>query len=140
MSTATEAAPPTGLNPSISRNMLLLFVVGDVLGAGIYALVGEVGGRGGRSIWAAFLVALVLAVFTAFAYAELVTKYPRAGRCRPLREPGVRGKPFLTFLVTFAVMCSGRHLGGDARRGPSAATTCRAFVAAPDRARGDRRS
>ena len=58
--------------------MLLALVGGDVLGAGIYALVGEVGGRVGGAIWTAFLLALVLALFTAFAYAELVTKYPQA--------------------------------------------------------------
>src|SRR3712207_8002856 len=52
--------------------------VGDVLGAGIYALVGEVGGRIGGAVWAAFALALALALFTAFAYAELVTKYPQA--------------------------------------------------------------
>ena len=55
-----------------------MFVLGDILGAGIYALVGEVGGRVGGAIWTSFLVALLLAVFTAFAYAELVTKYPQA--------------------------------------------------------------
>jgi len=44
------AATQDGLKRAISRNMLLLFVVGDVLGAGIYALVGTIGDRvGGRS-------------------------------------------------------------------------------------------
>jgi hypothetical protein len=38
--------------------MLLIFVVGDVLGAGIYALVGEVGAEVGGAIWTAFLAAL----------------------------------------------------------------------------------
>ena len=55
-----------------------MFVVGDILGAGIYALVGEVGAEVGGAIWAAFTAALLLAVLTAFAYAELVTKYPQA--------------------------------------------------------------
>jgi len=59
--------------------MLLFFIIGDVIGAGIYALVGEVGGEVGGAIWIAFTVALVLALCTAFAYAELVTKYPHAG-------------------------------------------------------------
>jgi len=54
--------------------MLLFFIIG----AGIYALVGEVGG----AIWIAFTVALVLALCTAFAYAELVTKDPHAGALR----------------------------------------------------------
>jgi APA family basic amino acid/polyamine antiporter len=62
-------AEQTPLKRAISRNMLLLFVVGDVLGAGIDALVGEIGGRVGGAIWAAFLLAIVLAFFTAVAYA-----------------------------------------------------------------------
>ncbi len=83
MAAARKTRPPAGgrstsdeapLKRAISRNMLLLLVVGDVLGAGIYALVGEVGGRVGGAIWTAFLLSLVLALFTAFAYAELVTK------------------------------------------------------------------
>ena len=44
---------PTQLNPTITRTMLTVFVVGDVLGAGIYALVGTEGEVGG-AIWAAF--------------------------------------------------------------------------------------
>jgi APA family basic amino acid/polyamine antiporter len=94
-----------------------LFVVGDVLGAGIYALVGEVGGRVGGAIWTAFLAALVLALFTAFAYAELVTKYPRAAGAALYVNKAWR-KPLVTFLVAFAVMCSGLT---------SAATLSRAF-------------
>ena len=51
-----EGDPPA-LKRVISRNMLLLFVIGDILGAGIYALVGEVGGRVGGAIWTSFLLA-----------------------------------------------------------------------------------
>jgi amino acid transporter len=107
--------PP--LRRAISRNMLLLFVVGDVLGAGIYALVGVVGGRVGGAIWAAFLLALALALFTAFAYAELVTKYPQAAGAALYVHKAFR-MPFVTFMVAFAVMASGLT---------SAATLARAF-------------
>ncbi|HST40717.1 MAG TPA: APC family permease [Conexibacter sp.] len=95
-----------GLKKAIGRNMLLFFVVGDVLGAGIYALVGEVGGRVGGAIWTSFAVALGLAFMTAFAYAELVTKYPKAAGAALYVNKAFRA-PFLTFLVAFAVMCSG---------------------------------
>ena len=98
--------------------MLLVLVVGDVLGAGIYALVGEVGGRVGGAIWTAFLLALGLAIFTAFAYAELVTKYPRAAGAALYVNKAWR-RPFITFLVAFAVMGSGLT---------SAATLSRAFA------------
>jgi basic amino acid/polyamine antiporter, APA family len=110
---------PVPLKRAISRNMLLMLVIGDVLGAGIYALVGEVAGRVGGAFWTAFLLALALAVFTAFGYAELVTKYPRAAGAA-LYVNKAWGKPFLTFLVAFAVMCSGLT---------SAATLSRALVA-----------
>src|SRR3712207_3474980 len=105
--TATAGAArqqDVGLKRAISRNMLLLFVVGDVLGAGIYALVGTVGDRVGGAIWSAFLLAIVLAFFTAVAYAELVTKYPQAAGAA-LYVNKAFGVRFLTFMVAFAVMC-----------------------------------
>jgi amino acid transporter len=100
--------------------MLLFFVIGDIIGAGIYALVGAVGGEVGGAIWTAFTVALVLALCTAFAYAELVTKYPHAGGAA-LFVHRAYGIPFVTFMVAFAVMASGitsastlsRSFGGD---------------------------
>jgi amino acid transporter len=104
---ATAAQSSGGpLKQAITRNMLLVFVLGDVLGAGIYALVGEVGAEVGGAIWTAFGLALLLAVFTAFAYAELVTKYPQAAGAA-LYVNKAFGIPFLTFLVAFAVMASG---------------------------------
>ena len=117
----TRKTPPetVPLKRAISRNMLLMLVVGDVLGAGIYALVGQVAGRVGGAFWVAFLMALALAVFTAFGYAELVTKYPKAAGAA-VYVNRAWGKPFLTFLVAFAVMCSGLT---------SAATLSRAFAA-----------
>ena len=110
-------AEGTGLKRAVSRRMLLFFVIGDVLGAGIYALVGEVAGKTGGAIWASFLLALSLAIFTAFAYAELVTKYPHAAGAALYVNRAFR-RPFFTFIVAFAVMCSGLA---------SAATISRAF-------------
>lgn len=104
--TSVAEAGEGDLKRAISRRMLLFFVIGDVLGAGIYALVGEVGGRVGGAIWTAFAAALFLALFTAFAYAELVTKYPRAAGAALYVNKAFR-IPFLTFIVAFAVMCSG---------------------------------
>ena len=86
--------------------MLTVFVIGDVLGAGIYALVGEVAGKVGGAIWTAFLAAGILAAFTATAYAELVTKYPQAAGAALYTHKAFK-RPFVTFLVAFAVMCSG---------------------------------
>jgi amino acid transporter len=110
----------TGLKRAVTPAMLLLFVVGDMVGGGIYALVGEVGGRVGGAIWSGFALALVLALFTAGSYAELVTKYPKAGGAA-LYVHRAFGRQFVTFLLGFAVMMSSitsaaalsRAFGGD---------------------------
>jgi amino acid transporter len=96
----------TPLRPAITRTMLTVFVIGDVLGAGIYALVGEVAGKVGGAVWTSFLAAGILAAFTATAYAELVTKYPQAAGAALYAHKAFK-RPFVTFLVAFAVMCSG---------------------------------
>jgi amino acid transporter len=108
----------TKLRRAISRRVLTVFVIGDILGAGIYALVGEVGAEVGGAIWTAFLAAFVLAFFTAFAYAELVSKYPRAAGAALYTHKAFRA-PFFTFIVAFAVMSSGIA---------SASTLARAFA------------
>lgn len=100
--------------------MLFFFILGDILGGGIYALVGAVGAEVGGAIWASFLVALLLAALTAGSYAELVTKYPRAGGAALYAKEAFRN-PLVAFLVAFAVMASGvtsasalaRAFGGD---------------------------
>jgi len=115
-----ESPQAPELRRVIGKRTLLIFVVGDVLGAGIYALVGEVGAETGGAIWTAFTLALILAVFTAFAYAELVTKYPQAAGAALYVNKAFR-IPFVSFMVAFAVMASGvtsastlaRAFGGD---------------------------
>src|SRR5688572_27522706 len=109
--------------PSLARVMgpwlLLLFIVGDILGTGIYALTGNVAKQVGGVVWLPFLVAFAVALVTAFSYLELVTKYPRAAGAA-LYTHRAFGIHFVTFLVAFAVMCSGIT---------SASTASRAFAA-----------
>ncbi len=109
--------------PSLHRVMgpwlLLLFIVGDILGTGIYALTGQVAKQVGGVVWLPFLVAFVVALITAFSYLELVTKYPKAAGAA-LYTHKAFGIHFVTFIVAFAVMCSGIT---------SASTASRAFSA-----------
>lgn len=115
-----QGGEDTRLRRAITPTLLLLFIVGDVLGGGIYALVGEVGAETGGAIWVAFMVALAMALFTAGSYAELVSKYPRAGGAALYVHRGYRNR-FFSFMVAFAVMASGitsaaalsRAFGGD---------------------------
>jgi amino acid transporter len=86
--------------------LLLLFVVGDILGTGVYALTGQVAGEVGGAAWLPFLLAFVIATITAFSYLELVTKYPQAAGAA-LYAHKAFGIHFFTFIVAFVVMCSG---------------------------------
>jgi APA family basic amino acid/polyamine antiporter len=110
-SAAVPGRTPTGdtetaLKRAISGRMLTVFVLGDVVGAGVYALVGNVVAETGGAVWAAFVVASVIAGFTAASYAELVTKFPRAGGAAHYIHNAFR-MPAVTFTIAFAVMCSG---------------------------------
>ncbi len=99
--------------------LLLLFIVGDILGTGIYALTGQVAAEVGGAAWVPFLVAFGVALLTAFSYLELVTKYPQAAGAA-LYTHKAFGIHFVTFIICFTVMCSGIT---------SASTASRAFAA-----------
>lgn len=99
--------------------LLLLFIIGDILGTGIYALTGQVAKEVGGIAWLPFLVAFGVALLTALSYLELVTKYPKAAGAA-LYTHKAFSIHFLTFFVAFAVMSSGLT---------SASTAARAFAA-----------
>ncbi len=99
----TEA---TGLRRHITGPLLFLFILGDVLGAGIYALMGVLAATVGGALWAPMLLALLLALLTAGSYAELVTKYPKAGGAAVFAQRAY-GKPLVSFLVGFAMLAAG---------------------------------
>ncbi|WP_210648530.1 APC family permease [Nocardioides sp. SYSU D00065] len=96
----------TELKRVLGPKLLLLFIVGDILGAGVYAVTGKLAGQVGGVAWLPFLVAFAVATVTAFSYLELVTKYPQAAGAA-LYTHKAFGVHFVTFLVAFTVVCSG---------------------------------
>ena len=86
-------------------------------------MAGEVGG----AAWLPFLVAFVVATLTAFSYLELVTKYPQAAGAA-LYTHKAFGIHFVTFLVAFAVMCSGITSRVDRVEPASPRTSLAGFV------------
>src|SRR3954454_19377700 len=94
------------LKRDITGPLLFLFILGDVLGAGIYALMGVLSQDVGGALWAPLLVALLLALLTAGSYAELVTKYPKAGGAAIFAERAYR-KPVVSFLIGFCMLAAG---------------------------------
>ncbi|GHD39421.1 APC family permease [Mycetocola manganoxydans] len=103
----------------LGPGLLLLFIVGDILGTGIYALTGQVAAEVGGAAWLPFLLAFAVATVTAFSYLELVTKFPQAAGAA-LYTHKAFGIHFVTFIVCFVVMSSGIT---------SASTASRAFAA-----------
>jgi len=115
--TRTDEAP-TELKRALGPKLLLLFVIGDILGTGVYALTGQVAAEVGGAAWLPFLIAFSVALLTALSYLELVTKYPRtAGAALYVHK--AFGVHFITFMTAFVVMCSGIT---------SASTASRAFA------------
>lgn len=102
----TETNEPTRLRRGITGLLLFAFILGDVLGAGVYALMGVLAGRVGGLLWAPLLAALLLALLTAGSYAELVTKYPRAGGAAVFAERAFKNR-LVSFLVGFSMLAAG---------------------------------
>ncbi|WP_036304737.1 APC family permease [Microbacterium sp. TS-1] len=102
----TDTPAPTRLRRGMGGPLLFAFILGDVLGAGVYALMGVLAERVGGMLWAPLLAALVLALLTAGSYAELVTKYPRAGGAAVFAERAFKNK-LVSFLVGFCMLAAG---------------------------------
>lgn len=100
------ADPTTTLKRGIGGGLLLVFILGDVLGAGVYALMGELAGEAGGMTWVPILVALAMALLTAGSYAELVTKYPKAGGAAVFAQRAFKS-PVVAFLVGYCMLCAG---------------------------------
>ena len=69
--------------PKLKRSLGIvectLMGVGVMLGAGIYALVGQAALLAGNTVWVSLLVASIVAGFTGLSYAELSSFIPKAG-------------------------------------------------------------
>lgn len=73
------AEPAVALRRSLGVVLLVMFGLGNILGAGIYVLVGKVAGEAGYLAPLSFLVAALVALFSALSYSELTARYPDAG-------------------------------------------------------------
>ena len=110
------AGRPDELTRSITGKLLYFYVLGDVLGSGIYVLIGAVAGAVGGAFFLAFAVGVTIATLTGLAYAELVTKYPQAAGAALYVNKAFRNKP-LTFLITISFLSSSFAASGSLASG-----------------------
>ena len=99
-------AEPQKLRRALNLPMLVLYGLGTTIGAGIYALVGEIAGVAGYGAPASFLVASIVAGFTACSFAEMAARYPRAAGAALYVQQGL-GSTRLSLLVGLLVVIAG---------------------------------
>ncbi|MBH8554924.1 amino acid permease [Nostocaceae cyanobacterium CENA357] len=84
---------------------LVIYGVGDILGAGIYAVIGKIAGLSGTLVWASFLIAMIVAAFTALSYAELGSRFPKSGGVAYFVHQAFR-TDWLSILVGWLMFCT----------------------------------
>ncbi len=111
-----DAEQGSDLKRTITGRLLFFYVLGDVLGSGIYVLIGLVAAAVGGAFWLAFLVGVTIATITGLAYAELVTKYPQAAGAA-LYVNKAFGSRALTFLITVCMLSASFAAAGSLASG-----------------------
>ena len=96
-------------NPSLRRTLtfpeVVISGVGVILGAGIYALIGEAAAVAGNALWISFIFAALIASFTGLSYMELSSMFPGASA-----EYEYSRRPFgteIAFVIGIMVILSG---------------------------------
>lgn len=94
------------LKRAFTLPLLTFYGLGTILGAGIYVLIGEVVANAGMLAPLAFLLASILAAFSAFSYAELAARFPfSAGEAVYVQR--AFGRLGLARLVGLLIVCIG---------------------------------
>lgn len=91
---------------SIGLFALVVYGVGDMVGAGIYGTIGQVAHSMGNAVWMAFAVSMIAALLTGLTYASLASRYPRAAGAAYVTQRAF-GFPFLSYVVGLAIVASG---------------------------------
>jgi len=92
------------LKRSLTLPLLTLYGLGNILGAGIYVLIGKVAGVAGLLTPLSFLFASLLVITTAFTYSELSSRYPvSAGEAVYLFKAFGKQQPSLIIGIMIAI-------------------------------------
>lgn len=94
------------LRRSLSLPLVTLYGLGNILGAGIYVLVGKVAGFAGDGIALSFLLAMFVAGITAFSYMELAGRYPVSASVSVYLHKAF-GRRWLSVLIGLVMVAGG---------------------------------
>ncbi len=94
------------LRRSLTLPLVILYGLGNILGAGIYVLIGKVAGQAGYLVPYSFLVASVVAGITAFSFSELSARFPVSAGAAVYVKEGF-GIPQLSLAVGLLLILTG---------------------------------
>ena len=96
--------------PELARRIglasLVVYGVGDMVGAGIYGTIGVAAASMGNAVWLAFVASMVAAMLTGLSYASLASRLPRAGGAAYIVHRAYR-LPLVAYVVGLTVVASG---------------------------------
>lgn len=81
---------------------VLMFGVGGIVGAGIYAIIGKAADLSGNMLWLSFVIAAIVALLTGLSYAEFVSRYPDSGGSFEYIKQGLGRKTAFSMSVFMA--------------------------------------
>jgi amino acid transporter len=125
----SRPAAQTTLKRSLSLPLTTFYGLGNILGAGIYVLIGKVALHANIYAPLSFVLAALLAALTAFTYAELSSRYPFSAGEAVYVEAGT-GSPALAALVGGLIILVGVVSSAAIVRG--FAGYLQVFVATPE--------
>jgi APA family basic amino acid/polyamine antiporter len=100
------AAQQQSLKRALTLPLVTFYGLGNILGAGIYVLIGKVVGEAGLFAPLSFLLAALLASLTAFTYAELSARFPLSAGEAVYVQKGL-GIRLLPLLVGMLIVLAG---------------------------------
>lgn len=109
---------PPRLKRNVSTLMLTLYGIGNIVGAGVYVLVGKIAEPAGYLSIVAFLAAALVAFFAALSYAELAARFPQSAGVSVYLYQAFKNRKLSTviglFLVGAGIVSSATLLKGFA--------------------------
>lgn len=91
------------LEPRLGLFQVTMYGVGLILGAGIYVLIGQAAALAGDLVWASFLLAAGIALFTGLSYAELAAMFPKSA-AEYVYVRKAFGSPFFAYVVGWLIV------------------------------------
>lgn len=112
MSQGEDPAPAASAPPMLSLRGAILLAVGAMVGAGIFALLGQAGEIAGTAVWVSFLIAGALSAALGYTLVKFGQRYPSSGGLVVYLLHGYRSRrlvgvaSWMGYLTAVVVVCA----------------------------------